>query len=216
MDGFSRRYRFDHCVKCRAKGIHCKEDHETLRPNYWWSWDYNQTCLTSYLPFVDNLKTENEDYSRDSWSFHCQMPKVHECLAKGVCLGDIHAKCQKGCSGPLCALCQKGYYKHFNSCARCPQLWIVCLQLLAYLVIFAFVCALVSWADRLIVNLSNGEERSLADVILSMLKILLGFYQVLGETVTSFSYIPWPKTLNTALKVFKYIELELLRLPSLR
>ena len=216
LDGFFRRYRFGHCVKCRGKGIHCKGDYQILRPNYWWRWDYNKSCLSSYLAFVDNLKTENEKYSRDSWSFHCEMPKAHKCLFKNICLGGIHAKCRKGYSGPLCALCQKGYYKHFKSCARCPQLWIVCLQFFAYLVIFVFVCALVSWADRLIVNLSNGEERSLSDVILSLLKILLGFYQVLGETVTSFSYIPWPETLNTALKIFKYIELELLRLPSLR
>ena len=65
-------------------------------------------------------------------------------------------------------------------------------------------------------KLTHGEQRSLADVILSMLKILLGFYQVLNGTLTSFAYIPWPKSLHKAMNVYKYIELELLRLPSLR
>ena len=128
----------------------------------------------------------------------------------------IHAKCENGYTGPLCSLCQKGFYKHFKSCVKCPRVWISCLQLLAYLLLFVFTCALVNWADKYIVNLSNDQERSLADVILSITKILLGFYQVLNGTVTSFSYIPWPKTLNKALQIFKYIELEIFRLPSLR
>ena len=76
------------------------------------------------------------------------------------------------------------------------------------------LCMCLSQLSRLIVKLSYDEERSLAVVVLSTLKILLAFYQVLSGTLTSFAYIPWPKTLHKALSVFKYIEL--LRLPSLR
>ena len=216
LNGFSRRYRFGGCVKCETKGIQCERDYQTVRPNFWWSWEYNRTCLTKYLAFMDNIETKNNSYDLESSVFHCTMPKPHKCLTRGICLGGIQAECRKGYTGPLCALCQKGYYKHFNSCAQCPRLWIVSLQLLAYLILFIFVCAVVNWADKLIVSLSHDEGRSLADVILSMLKILLGFYQVLNGTVTSFSHIPWPKTFHKALNIFKYIELELLRLPSLR
>ena len=214
--GFSRKDRFSGCVRCETKGIKCEGDYQTLAPNFWWSWDYSIACLKKYLAFVDNLKTENNNYNRNSRSFDCPMPKAHKCVSNGICLGGIRTKCRKGYTGPLCALCQRGHYKHFKSCAKCSKLWIVCFQLLGYILLFIFLCVLVNWADKLIVNLSNDEERSLADVLLSLLKILLGFYQVLIGTVTSFSYIPWPKTLNTALKVFKYIELELLRMPSLR
>ena len=216
LNGFSRRYRFGSCTKCEAKGIQCQNDYQTLRSNFWWSWDYDRTCLTKYLAFVDNVKTESDSYHRNSSTFSCAMPKAHLCLNKGVCLGGIHAKCRNGYTGPLCALCQKGYYKHFKQCTKCPQVWIVFLQVFVYVLLFAFLCALVNWADKLIVNLSNGKKRSLADVILSTMKIILGFYQVLNGTLTSFSYIQWPKTLNTALQVFKFIELEIFRLPSLR
>ena len=213
LNGFSRRYRFGNCLKCEAKGIQCEFDCQTLRTNFWWSWDHNRTNLKKYLAFVDNLKTNSDNYDRHSSYFYGPIPKAHQCLSKGICLGGIHAKCQKGYTGPLCTLCKRGYYKHFKSCASCPQIWIVCVQLLAYLLIFIFLCALVNWADKLI---ANDEGRSLADVILSTLKIVIGFYQVLNGTLTSFSYIPWPETLNTAKNIFKYIELEIFRLPSLR
>ena len=213
LNGFFRRHRFGNCLKCGTKGIQCEGDYQTLRPNFWWSWNYNRNSLKKYLAFVDNLKINSDSYDRHSSYFYGPIPKVHQCLSKGVCLGGIHAKCQKGYTGPLCTLCERGYYKHFNSCAKCPQIWIVFVQLLAYLLIFIFLCALVNWADKLV---ANDEERSLADVILSTLKIVIGFYQVLNGTLTSFSYIPWPETLNTAKNIFKYIELEIFRLPSLR
>ena len=229
LNGFYRRYRFGSCVRCEAQGVQCEKDYQTLRPNFWWSWVYNKDCLKEYLAFVENLNRVNswyefvkgfegkrEWYDRNSNTFRCPMPKVHKCPTKGICLGGMLSKCQIGHTGPLCDLCQKGYYRHFKSCAKCPQLWIVFLQLIAYVLLFIFVCALINWADRLIVRLSYDKDRSLADVILSTLKILLGFYQVLSGTLTCFAYIPWPKTLHKALSVFKYIELELLRLPSLR
>ena len=180
MTGFSRTYRFGSCKKCEAKGIQCERDYETLKQNFWWSWDYNRKCLVKYLAFVDNLETRDirnlSNLARESNTFRCVIPKAHRCPVKGICLGGILAKCQKGYTGPLCVLSKKGYYKHFRSCAKCPRFWIVCLQLLAYLIVFIFVCTLVNWAGKLIVKLTHGEQRSLADIILSMLKILLGFY----------------------------------------
>ena len=56
----------------------------------------------------------------------------------------------------------------------------------------------------------NREERTAADVILSTVKILLGFYQVLNGTIHSFPHIRWPNSSTKALKVFEYIELEVL------
>ena len=216
LHGFFRKNRFGSCMKCETKGVHCENDYQTLAPNFWWTWEHDRVCLRKYLAFVHNLKIKNDSYSRDSMLFDCPIPKVHQCPKKGICLGGILSKCRKGYTGTLCVLCQSGYYKHFKSCAKCPELWIVFLQLLAYVLLFIFICVLVNWADKLLVSLSDDQERSLADVILSILKILLGFYQVLNGTVTSFSYIPWPRTFNTAIKMFRYIELEILRLPSLR
>ena len=215
LNGFFRKHRFGGCVKCETQGIQCEGDYQTLAPDFWWSWDYSVACFRKYLAFVDNLKLQDNTYNRNSWSFDCPIPKSHRCPSKGICLGGIRSQCRKGYIGPLCALCKKGHYRQFKSCTECPEVWIVGLQLLVYILIFILLCVLVNWADKLTVNLSKAEDRSLADVLLSMLKILLGFYQVLNEIITSFSYTSWPKTLRAAIKVFSYVQLELLRLPSL-
>ena len=98
----------------------------------------------------------------------------------------------------------------------------------AYFVAFIIICLVVNWADKTMVDTRNvtigsmkmtsqkQKQRTVADVILSTLKILLGFYQVLNGTVNSFPNIPWPNSLTEALRVFKFIEFEILRIPSSR
>ena len=89
LSGFSRKDRFGGCMRCETKGIKCEDDYQTLAPNFWWSWDHSTACLKKYLAFVDNLKTENNDYNRSSRSFDCPMPKAHKCVTNGICLGGI-------------------------------------------------------------------------------------------------------------------------------
>ena len=89
--GFSPRYRFGSCKKCEVKGTQCERDHETLKQNFWWSWDYNRKCLVKYLAFVENLETKNNSYDRDSSTFNCLIPKAHQCLIKR-CLSWRHKR----------------------------------------------------------------------------------------------------------------------------
>ena len=235
LEGFTRRSRFGPCTKCGDPGITCDKDYQMLRSGFWWSWEYNATCKAKYQDFIRNLETFNNSYSRQTVSFDCEMPLPHKCPNEIACLGTVHGLCHKNYTGPLCALCQKNYYRHFKMCIRCPKVWVAVLQLLAYLLAFVLICTVINWADKVVITANkkseffllkssntskvkhqNKKERTAADVILSTLKILLGFYQVLNGTIHSFPHIPWPNCLTKALKVFQYIELEVLRIPSLR
>ena len=229
LPGFARLNRFGPCTKCTAQGISCEKDYRILKPGFWWSWEYNSTCKTKYQGFIENLETCNDSFSRKSYSFSCNMPQPFKCPNKVACLGNVHGSCHRNYTGPLCQLCREKYYRHFKMCLRCPKSWVAALEFLAYVVAFIIICLVVNWADKIMVDTKNEtavpmsitigqnrKQRTVADVILSTLKILLGFYQVLNGTVNSFPNIPWPNSLTKALRVFKYIELEILRIPSLR
>ena len=140
----------------------------------------------------------------------------------------MHGACHETYTGPLCELCRKKYYRHFKLCVRCPRKWVAALEFFAYFVAFIIICLVVNWADKITVDTRNvttapmkmttsqrQKQRTIADVILPTLKILLGFYQVLNGTVNSFPIIPWPNSLTKALRVFRLIELEILHIPSL-
>ena len=234
LPGFFRVSRFGPCKKCVVPGITCDKDYQMLQSGFWWSWEYNATCETKYQAFIKNLETFNESYSTNTSSFNCKMPLPHKCPNRIACLGNVHGSCHQNYTGPLCALCAKKYYRHFKTCVQCPRAWIAILEFLAYVFTFALICIVINWADKIMVEIENNKElpvrdmdkfmvkhqnrkqRTVADVILSTLKIILGFYQVLNGTVHSFPHIPWPKSVTKALRIFQYIELRVLRFPSLR
>ena len=229
LPGFARLNRFGPCTKCTAKGISCEKDYRILEQGFWWSWEYNITCKAKYQAFIDNLETFDDSYSRQTYSFSCKIPQPFKCPNKDACLGTVDSSCHKNYTGPLCELCRKNYYRHFRMCLRCPRKWVAALKLFAYFVVFIIVCIVVNWADKNMVDTEDAtlvpmnmtkavkrKQRTVADIILSTLKILLGFYQVLNGTVNSLPSIQWPDSLTKALQVFRYIELEFLHIPSLR
>ena len=234
LPGFARLNRFGPCAKCTTQGISCEKDYRMLKPGFWWSWEYNATCKGKYQAFIENLETFNESYTIETSIFRCEIPLPYKCPNTMACLGNLHGSCHKNYTGPLCALCTKKYYRHFKMCVRCPKTWFVILEFLAYLLAFVFLCILINWADKImvkngnddalsacrmntyIVRLQKRKQRIVSDVILSRLKIVLGFYQVLNGTVHSFPHISWPRSLTKSLSVFQYIQLEILRIPSLR
>ena len=241
LDGYSRVDRFGGCKKCTIKGFSCKRDYPTLKEGYWMEWSSkqrtatNQSCQESFEEFITNLDTKTDEYNRQTSKFLCLMPIPHKCPIRSSCLGGINAKCQDGYRGVLCAVCSKGYSQQLNKCIKCPKPFIAALQFVGYIALFVIVCLLLSWADKftsdntkqqrnwLQVPLitkeqrsSTKEKRTFADIILSTLKILIGFYQVLSCVIDAFSYIPWPRSLKNAIGIFEYLEFEVLRIPSLR
>lgn len=205
LDGYSRNDRFGACEKCPNAGFLCKRDYPILKRGFWMKWDSaqktasNQSCKDAYKAFIENLETTTDSYDRKTTKFSCIMPVSHECPMRGSCLGGITGKCNKGYKGVLCAVCDNGYNRQFSKCIKCPKPCIAALQFVGYLTLFVVVCLLVSWADKLTVDeqaqdrsplqdllivneqrASVRKTRTFADIILSRLKILLGFYQVLS------------------------------------
>lgn len=224
LKGFARTYRFGECKQCTEQGFSCTRDFKELKEGFWMNWGSapdGNACKNSYKAFKYNLETWNNDYERNTMNLSCNLPVPHKCPVHGSCLGKIDAKCSKGYTGVLCAVCDKGYSRQFNKCVKCPKPGIAILQFVGYILLFLFICLLITWTDKITLSNEGNDDdqeaqRTFADIILSSLKILLGFYQVLSGIIHAFSYIHWPKSLKTAVGAFEYIQFEVLRIPSLR
>eukprot|EP00794_Sanderia_malayensis_P020582 gene20582-22608_t len=216
LDEFTRVDRFGKCTKCDQRGIQCKHDYPMLKPGYWWDWQGNTKCKNSFIAFMRNLDIEDDSYSRETSKFDCSLPQPHPCRVKGSCLGGVNATCLSNYTGVLCSVCEKGYSRQFENCIKCPKPWYAVLQFVGYIVLFLFICAIISWTDKIRIQVAKNHTRTFADIILSNLKILIGFYQVLVVIMNVFSHVSWPLSFQKTIGVFQFVQLEVLRIPSLR
>ena len=216
LPGYSRKYRFGACEKCTLEGFQCQKDYPELRTGYWISWDKRIQCKLSFKSFMANLDTINDSYDRNSNNFKCNLPIAHKCPMQNSCKGGVDATCNKGYTGVLCAVCGSGYMKQFNKCVKCSSPAVSVAECIAYFLSFVILCWLMSKLDsiNLVVKENGKNERTFADLIQSSLKIIMGFYQVLVRIINAFSSIQWPSTLTHAVKVFEFVELSVLRIPS--
>ena len=226
--GFARTYRFGECRRCTEKGFECIKDYPQLKKGFWMTWNISSNGSLSkqaFKAFMMNMETQNRSYDRNTMKYTNHLPVPYKCPIPESCLGGVDAKCSKGYTGVLCAVCDQGYSRQFDRCIKCPKPFVAVLQFVGYIALFVFVCLLITWADKVSFSKSGSsdnlwqkeiEHRTLADVILSNLKILLGFYQVLNGVIHAFSYIHWPENLKRAAGAFEYLEFEVLRIPSLR
>ena len=217
LPGYSRTYRFGACTKCTRDGFKCTRDYPELRQGYWMSWSKIKTCRASFISFMSNLDTKDDTYERKANYFNCTLPIAHKCPIAKSCKGGVDTRCYKGYSGALCAVCDSGYMKQFNKCVKCPTSVISVVECIAYFLSFVILCWLMSKLDKVSLVRKGDEknERTFADLIQSSLKILMGFYQVLVRIINAFSSIQWPMSLTHAVRVFEFIELSVLRIPSL-
>ena len=227
LDGFYRKYRFGACEKCGQNGYECSRDYPQLKKGYWMTWNgtesSNRNCMEDFKAFISNLETHGNDYDRNTMKFNCRLPLPIKCPILHACNGGINASCSPGYAGVLCALCSKGYSRQFNRCIKCPQVYIVILEFIGYLVLFILLCVVISLTDKISVGQSSDDRkgdansrRTFADIIIASFKILIGFYQVLLSVLHTFSNIHWPKTLLKTVSVLDYIQFEIIRIPSLR
>ena len=217
LRGYSRTYRFGACEKCPIGGFQCRKDYPELKAGYWMSWDKTIPCKRSFTSFMTNLNTENDLYDRNANYFNCNLPIAHKCPISNACKGGVDATCTKGYTGVLCAVCDTGYMKQFNKCVECSSPVVSVIECIAYFLSFVILCWLMSKLDNITLVGKDNEknERTFADLIQSSLKIVMGFYQVLVRIINAFSSIQWPSTLTHAVKVFEFVELSVLRMPSL-
>ena len=218
LPGYSRTYRFGSCEKCSLDGFDCQEkDYPILRKGYWMSWNNNEQCKHSFKSFMSNLDTKDDSYNIEANYFKCNLPTAHKCPDENSCAGGVDATCKTGYTGVLCAVCAAGYMKQFNKCVACSSPVVSVTECMAYFLSFVIMCWLMSKLDKITLARREEEkvERTFADLIQSSLKIVMGFYQVLVQIINAFKSIEWPNALTHAVKVFEFVELSVLRIPSL-
>ena len=187
-------------MECPVKGLKCSN--ETVNPTagFYWRWK-TEEHHTLYQRLKDNLNVLNNSYDRRYTRYNKSFPPVYQCPLPDSCLGGMNAECATGYTGPLC-------YKIISSCQRCHSLpWLIA-QITIVLVAIAMVVIPVALGKK--VQDSNG--RSLTDIVLARLKIVIGFYQVPSGTLESFSYIRWPSTLMQLVKYAKILQLNLIQI----
>lgn len=227
LSGFHRTYRFGPCQKCRQVGFECTQDYPQLSKGYWMTWSGvdsdNSACHEDFKAFIANLNTIDDTYDRKTMSFNCKLPLPIKCPIPGSCNGGVNASCSTGYSGALCAVCSRGFSKQFNRCVKCPHIVVALLELIGYLALFMLFCLVVSWADKVaacdeneVIPSARTRRRTFADITMSSFKILIGFYQILLNVFHAFSNIDWPKNLLRTVSMMKYIQFEVIRIPSLR
>ena len=124
------------------------------------------------------------------------------CPYAGSCKGGIDSECHEGYQGILCASCMNGFYFRFNSCLKCPSLAVSIISSVLIVALFAFVFLMLLWGD----SKKAENNRTVADVIMSCFKIVIGFYQVIAGIFSALTRVRWPVTLISMEKYLKLLE----------
>ena len=176
-----------------------------LQPGFFWKWA-TEKSLSKYEEFSEDLSITDNSYKQPK--FQDVIPEAYKCPAPDACLGDMNSKCSHGYEGPLCAVCSKGYYQLLNRCRKCPRmLWFV-LQVSGMVIIITILAVSIFLGKRR----KCRSNRTVTDLILARLKIVIGFYQVTSGTLNTFSYVEWPNALLTVVYYANMVQLNLLEI----
>ncbi|KAJ8031911.1 Insulin-like growth factor-binding protein complex acid labile subunit [Holothuria leucospilota] len=197
LDNYARRDRFGNCTICLGEGVDCRswQDFKSIKYGFFWRWNFTNANLTEYKEFVTNLLNESPTFAENGTgpqSYTMEMPKPHKCPRKDSCNnteGTIEVKCATGFEGWLCSRCRSNYYEVMGNCMPCPGMFYLVFEILIILCLFilAYV-AIVRQYNQSKLRPKNGT-RSTFDIIISRSKIVLGFYQVVGEYLESFHQV---------------------------
>ena len=210
IDQFYRLDRFGPCFQCYSVGLICGNETVNLNPGFYWKWE-SQESRELYEKFKDNLRIKSTSYmyaNNGLTKFNRSFPKVYACPIPNACLGGMTSDCSHGYEGPVCAVCSKGYYRMINTCQKCPsKKWLIGQISLTFAFLLLINLPLI-YAKRL----QTTTGRSLTDIVLARLKILISFYQVTSGTFDAFSYVQWPKALLQLGTYAKFLQLNLLQI----
>ncbi|PIK44905.1 hypothetical protein BSL78_18243 [Apostichopus japonicus] len=210
---YARTDRYGPCSLCLEEGLNCSLEFKDILPGYMWNWNFPLANLSYYEHFVGNLKV-NYDPGTIPAKYTGEIPRIFECPRTESCPNDndsLSGNCAKGYTGWLCTNCEPKYYSVLTSCVPCPSLAFLVLESCVFVIVCALACFLLVLQIK---RKSSREqnERSLFDVIIGRIKILLGFYQVIGEIFTSLHDIKWTGTLVIMGKFISAFEINILRL----
>ena len=163
-----------------------------LAPNYFWGWTEPATKLL-YKRFVDNIYISGPHYNKTFSKFTDSLPKPLKCPRAASCTGGIDSQCNEGYHGTLCATCTNDHYLRFNACLKCPGMSMTLLSSLGVIALFVLVFMMVLWGD----SKATENSRTIADVIMSCFKIVIGFYQVISGICSALARAHWPVALSS-------------------
>ncbi|XP_078342771.1 uncharacterized protein LOC144628528 [Oculina patagonica] len=199
---------FEQCYKC-VGGLQCTEDYASLKPGYWWKWR-SKTHRRRYTVFINNLDASLPALGADDVRYPYPIPTPHRCPREESCTGGLDSPCEIGYEGPLCGVCGSGYYKQLQTCKQCPsKKWIVGQLSIAAAILLIIIAVLVWTSKR---NTKKDDDRSVIDMLLSKVKIVIGFYQVTYGLLETFSYIKWPGSLEAIGKYSEVLQMNVLQI----
>ncbi|KAJ8036445.1 Leucine-rich repeat-containing G-protein coupled receptor 4 [Holothuria leucospilota] len=211
---YTRINRYGPCSPCVDPGVDCSQDFQALKPGYFWSWDFPNARISDYQKFVQNLKREEMNLVNNYTTYTGEIPRVFKCPRKDSCINNdnvtIKVACARGYKGWLCGKCDKGFYPALNTCLPCPKVAALLAVFLGFLLVCILLCMLLSWQIERGVK-HKKQRRSVIDVIISRIKILLGFYQIVGKLFESLHTVTWVGPFELVGAFISYMELNLVR-----
>ena len=204
---------FDKCHKCMQHGgLECKDDYAILKPGYWWEWR-SVTFKNRYRNFSIYLLGSSPAVDAFSTEYPFPMPIPHKCPRSESCKGGLDSPCEVGYGGPLCGVCSFGYYMRLQACKQCPSKRWIAGQLSVIAVTILVIVISSVWTSKR--RVKKAKEKAIIDMILSKLKIVIGFYQVTYGLLEAFSFIQWPDSLQIIAKYSELLQLNILQVAPL-
>lgn len=214
LDQYARVDRFGPCFVCLEKGVDCsRKEYKSLQSGFYWSWNFSEANLTNYKKFVKNIENTNGTFDSNT-KYMGKIPRAFPCPRQKSCNnteGAVEVTCSLGYKGWLCSKCEENFYLVLNYCLICPKPELLYLQTVFILCLFV-ICSTCLFRFYKREQRRSGNERSIMDIIISQGKIVLGFYQVIGELFTSLHDVNWTKPLKYIGDIISVIELNIFQL----
>ena len=127
LDNYARTDRFGPCYPCSEReGVVCSGGYKTIKPGYFWSWEFDGANISHYKNFVANLQNESLVSSRDHphTKYVMKIPRAFKCTPSENCVNansSIEVTCRDGFNRWLCSKCDKNYYPVLENCFKCPS-----------------------------------------------------------------------------------------------
>ncbi|XP_071842514.1 uncharacterized protein [Apostichopus japonicus] len=211
-DNYARMNRYGPCFLCLEEGLNCSHEFQSLLPGYAWNWSFPYANISYYEQFVVSLR---DDPATAPTNYTGEVPRIFKCPRLESCANDnesISGNCAVGYRGWLCTNCQAGYYSVLTLCVPCPTMAVLIAETCIFFFVCGLSCFLLSWQFKRNTSGKERTSRSFIDVIIARIKILLGFYQVVGEIFTSLHNINWSGPLVVLGKFIAAFEINILRL----
>ncbi|KAJ8049402.1 hypothetical protein HOLleu_02141 [Holothuria leucospilota] len=214
---YARINRFEGCSLCLERGLNCSKDYKSVQPGFYWNWSFPGANVAEYSNFAFYLQNDSLFYNYSNSQYRFKIPKIHECPQPLSCenkvsfkAGRIQGNCKDGYRGWLCSKCQVGFYSVLNTCIPCPDKKWIFLEMVAILMFGVGSYVFIYWQNKKQED-DDRRQRSLFDKISSQTKIVLGFYQVVGELFESFHDVTWIGPLEFVGQVIAFLKVNVLR-----